>query len=214
MIRNTPPEGRTHETTVVHGGSHSVNFSKVTYNEDGSQFKDPINLWFWGGEGSGWDVEYDMRNWTRNDSNHRWEDAAGQGCSTSHQWAWLSNEDGNEWWVRAPTASPDLEGRYRNIQVVADTCSYDSRYHARIFGSGAPDDGYLEWSIAAAHFEDWNWPCCGHDVQSWEDGKNRAQQSFRQWDWGTLLWFVGSMTWVDLGNSGTYQGVSKLARSQ
>lgn len=190
----------------VHLGEHSVYWTSNTLDSGMTTTKDPSNLLFYG-VGSGNDAEYDLRNWSRNTSNHRWEDAAGGSCSTSHQWLATKNNVGDSWtWRRAPMASPDSDGYYRNIQVVADTCSYDSRHHLRIFDGPAIDTDYGTWSIGAAHFEDWNWPCCGHDVASWEDGDWRVNQSLRSSDSGPLLWFVDQIYYLNFGNAGTYQG--------
>jgi hypothetical protein len=197
----------TFQAAVTHAGRRSIYWTSFTYVADFSAISDPTNLMFYG-VGGGWEVEYDLRFWTRGDDNHRWEDAAGGGCTTDYQWEGLKNDDPAPWWwARAPLVAPDGSGFYRNLQVVADTCSFDSRHHLRLFGTPVHDSEYGNWAIGAAHFEDWNWPCCGHTVASWDDGDWRVQQSFRAWDNGPLLWFVGAIYYAYFGNQGTWQSV-------
>jgi hypothetical protein len=204
-----PLTDTTFDATVVHAGTSSIYWTSMTYNYDFSQLKDPTNVMFYG-VGGGYEAEYAMRNWTRNDSNHRWEDASGSGCTTEHQWEGLKNDAyADYWWARAPLDPANGNGWRRNLQVVADTCRYDSRHHVRLFGTPVHDPDFGNWSIGAAHFEDWDWgdPTGGHIINSWEEGDWRVQQSFRQSDNGPLLWFVETIYYGSFSNEGTYQGV-------
>jgi hypothetical protein len=170
---------------VVKVGRHSMCFSKFTY-DSGYNRKDPINVVFYR-KGTAWDVQYDMRNWTR----LRWQQT-GCGvwlqvyiCDAQHTGGWdgwrgmeyqLEREQG--WWCGSP------------------------RYHLRLFGSFVEDSHglYGWWSVGDAHHDNRFHTC----VDGWESAEYKVYDSFRDNN-GHPLWFVGAMWQADLGNAGHYQ---------
>jgi len=170
----------------VEVGRHSISGSSFTYS--GSERKDPINVVFYR-VGKAWDVNYDMRNWTR----LRW---SGCGVCTASQRVYIWDAQHAGGW-----------NGWRNVQYSLQReqgafCG-TPRYHLRIFGSFVRDShspGFGWWSVVGAHHDGW-W----HIVDSWENAESKVLKSFQNAN-GSPLWFVGVRWEANLGNAGTYSG--------
>jgi len=169
----------------VEVGRHSISFSKFTYS--GSQQKDPINVVFYR-VGKAWDVNYDMRNWTR----LRWQST---GCGTSQRvYIWDAQHTGG--WDGWRDMQYQLE---REQGAFCGT----PRYHVRLFGSFVRDShspGFGWWTVAGAHHDNWFHTC----PDGWENAESTVLNSFQNAN-GSPLWFVGVRWQADLGNGGNYQ---------
>ena len=169
----------------VEVGRHSICFSTFTYS--GSQRKDPINVVFYR-VGRAWDVDYDMRNWTR----LRWQGTSWCGssqrvyiCDAQHTGGW------NGW-------------RNMQYQLERDTGWYcgSPRYHIRLFGSFVRDSdtpSFGWWSVGDAHHDN-RWHTC---TDGWENAESTVLNSFQNAD-GSPLWCVGVRWQADLGNAGHF----------
>jgi hypothetical protein len=69
------------------------------------------------------------------------------------------------------------------------------------------DAEWGSWGIGAAHYEVAVGPPNWHQVQSWNMGRERVQQSFREWDNGPVFWWVGDTWSFGCNNAGNWQGV-------
>ncbi len=180
------PDGPIHlDIPGVEIGWHSISFSSFTYS--GSQQKDPINVVFYR-VGSAYDVDYDMRNWTR----LRWQST---GCGSSQRvYIWDAQHTGGwDGW------------RDMQYQLERDASWYcgSPRYHIRLFGSFVRDShspGFGWWSVGDAHHDN-QWHTC---TDGWENAEQIVLESFQNAD-GSPLWFVGVRWQYDLGNAGYYQ---------
>lgn len=166
-------------------GQHSISFSNFTYS--GSQRKDPINVVFYR-VGTAWDVDYDMRNWTR----LRWQET---GCGASQRvYIWDAQHAGGwDGW---------RDMQYQLERDAGWFCG-SPRYHIRLFGSfvwdsHSPSFGW--WSVADAHHDNLFHTC----TDDWENAEREVLNSFQNAD-GSPLWFVGVRWQADLGNAGYYQ---------
>jgi hypothetical protein len=159
----------------------SINFVVNLYKWwFGWRVSDPVNLVFYGPAGSAWDVQYDMKNWL----THKWSDTSGWDLYT---WIDKDHADEKDWtWKKQ-----DYQLRYGDYFGVS--------YHIRIYDGGYDWDQYLEWSIAGAHREEWDWTQFTHVVIGWEDAERFIRDDFEN------KWFVGSIQYWFLGNSGYYQ---------
>ena len=186
----------TFDMPFVHVGENSVYWSTFTYRNDFSATSDPVSLFFWN-EASAFTLRITMENFTRNDDGHRWEDA-GAGCGGgANQWVAMKNSAGAPWtW----TASNGANGN--SLQTIGDTCFLDARHHVRTFHLNSDPD-FGNWAVGAAHFESRT-----HTVQSWEDGEDRVEQSFRTFDNGPFIasW-VKQIYTQPCNNFGVWQGV-------
>ena len=178
----------------VEVGWHSISFSNFTYS--GSQRKDPINVVFYR-VGKAWDVDYDMRNWTR----LRWQTT---GCGTSQRvYIWDAQHTGGwDGW------------RDMQYQLERDASWYcgSPRYHVRLFGSFVRDShspGYGWWSVSGAHHDN-QWHTC---TDGWENAESTVLNSFQNAD-GSPLWFVGVRWQADLGNAGRYDCADNDGRAR
>jgi hypothetical protein len=209
-----PAQDEVIEASAVHLGSDSVYWLTMLResNSTSSTTTDPTNLFFFN-EATSFDVEYDLRWWTRPGDLHRWEDA----CGGTSYWLGMRNVSSDPWtWVksRLTTATP-YAGYHRNLQPIRDKCHSGQRHHVRLFGMTSADSEWGDWTIANAHRETakCNIPVVGcpggngitHTVNSWYAGENRVVASFRSSS-GALMWFVESIYYFSFGNSGTYDG--------
>lgn len=192
-----PEEGLDLEVPAIELGTGSISWSKYTYS--GGNATDPVNLVFGGPQGSDWDVNYDLKNWT----TLRWHDDGDGGygfaCISKQQiYVWDAVHGGSNSW---------RDNSY-GLQPSWDSCSPlfnpQARFHIRIFPGGYDNHpgGFQEYSFGAAHFES-----TGHTPKSWEAAESLVQLSFRNTD-GSLLWFVGNIYYQQMYSQGTWRGLA------
>lgn len=173
------------EVPAVEVGTHSIQFSTMTYQ--GSQPKDPINVVFYG-VGSASDVRFDLKYWT----SSSWKDTE---CgATQQEYIWDAQHIGG--WNGWRTQQYQLElnaGWY---------CGSD-RYHLRLFEGFVRDShnpSFEVWSVTDAHHDPFGHQC----TDDWEGAEDQVEFSFRDGS-GNPLWFVGSIWYGNLNNSGQHQ---------
>lgn len=192
------------DARYVHLGNASAYWIVVTYSCDYYQCveKDPVNLFFYG-EAYRNSLLGRMTSWTRNTPQHRWEadtEPWYYPCEQAAQLVGMKNESYDPWTWRV---SNDAYGNA--LQPSEDDCGLDSRHHVRTFHLQVSDPEWGIWGIGAAHYENWVGWGIWHSVVSWAGGRERVQQSFRQWENGPAFPWVGAM-WTFSCNNNTYYG--------
>lgn len=168
------------DVDAVEVGAHSITFGKTLRSSPGGTIKDPVNVVFYN-NGRAVDVDTALRTKTP----YTWPYAAG---SSLYGYIDDTAHGGTAYWK-----TQDLQHEYGSF--------WTTRYHIREYDGNYDNHsgGYRFWTMGGVHYEQWNGS--GHTVLSWEDAEYfLVENNFRGQS------FVNSVGYVNIGNSGTYQG--------